>query len=105
MAQEPQLDTLILETLARCPSYGYRIAQDILACAPALLEKQESALYPVLYQLELDGDLESYEQRDGEKTRRYYRLTEKGQGKVAKIHEPEKESVGGLGLNWEGQQA
>ena len=87
MDKTPDLETLILENLARCPSYGYRIAQDILACAPVLLERQESALYPALYQLELDGLLESYEQDDRERTRRYYRLTDKGQGKVIKAQD------------------
>ncbi len=89
MSPVPDLDTLILENLARCPSYGYRIAQDILAIAPVHLEKQESALYPALYQLELDGLLESYEQVERDQTRRYYRLTEKGQGKVVRAQAQE----------------
>ncbi len=56
-----------------------------------LLERQESALYPALYQLELDGLLDSYEQDDRERTRRYYRLTEKDQGKVIKAQDTQPE--------------
>ena len=104
MTQAPDLDTLVLETLARCPSYGYRIAQDILAYAPEHLYQQESALYPVLYQLELDGDLESYEQVDGDVARRYYRLTVKGQGKVIKAQNPEVECILEPNLNFGGHR-
>lgn len=93
MTPVPDLDTLILQNLARNPSYGYRIAQDILAIAPVHLENQESALYPALYQLELDGLLESYEQQDREHLRRYYRLTDKGQGKVVKAQATQPEKV------------
>ncbi len=85
MSANQQLQQHILETLAQYPSYGYRIAQCILRRAPQLLESKESALYPVLYQLELEGALESWKETAHNQTRRYYRITHKGRGKLVKV--------------------
>ena len=75
----------VLCVLARQPEYGYRIAQVIKGRVAGLLDGQESLLYPALYQHESDGTVESYMVREDGRVHRYYRLTEKGKGKVARV--------------------
>ena len=72
------LSTLILHVLSRSPNHGYRIAQDIKARSKGVLEYKEGTLYPALHLLENKGLIESYQQVEQGRTRRYYRLTEKG---------------------------
>ena len=72
------LPTLILQSLEHGPNHGYRIAQDIKGKSKGVLDFKEGTLYPALHALENKGDLESYEEVEKGRTRRYYRLTEKG---------------------------
>ena len=72
------LPALILNVLAGGSKHGYRIAQEIKAKSKGVLDFKEGSLYPALHGLENDGYIESFvEQHDG-RTRRNYRLTEKG---------------------------
>lgn len=81
------LPTLILQVLSREPNHGYRIAQDIKARSKGVLDCKEGTLYPALHLLENKGVIESYEQVENGRTRRYYRLTEKGTKTLAKEKE------------------
>jgi len=72
------LPTLILQVLNREPNHGYRIAQQIKAKSKGVLDFKEGTLYPALHKLENEGVIESYEQVEKGRNRRYYRLTEKG---------------------------
>lgn len=72
------LPFLILQTLSEEPNHGYRIAQTIKKRSKGVLDCREGALYPALHALEKDGHLESYESVEQGRTRRYYRITEKG---------------------------
>ena len=45
---------------------------------------QEGTLYPALHKLELEGAVESYEEVEKGRTRRYYRLTKAGHSELAK---------------------
>ena len=72
------LPLLILQTLSESPNHGYRIAQTIKQRSKGVLDFKEGALYPALHGLEKDGHIESYEMVEQGRTRRYYRLTEKG---------------------------
>jgi transcriptional regulator len=78
------LPTLILRTLEQGPNHGYRIAQDIKAKSKGVLDFKEGTLYPALHGLENKGLLESYEQMERGRMRRYYRLTERGHKTLAK---------------------
>ncbi len=78
------LPTLILQTLSLGPNHGYRIAKDIKSRSKGVLEFREGTLYPALHGLENKGYLESYEQVESGRTRRYYRLTERGKKALAK---------------------
>ncbi len=55
-------------------TYGYKITQDVRST----IEISESTLYPVLRRLQKDDCLETYDLLYGGRTRRYYRITERG---------------------------
>ena len=77
------LPTLILEALANSPSHGYRIAQSIKERSQGVLDFKEGTLYPALHKLEKEGLVESYEEAENGRTRRYYRVTRSGRTTLA----------------------
>ena len=78
------LPTLILEALVREPSHGYRIAQGIKERSKGVLDFKEGTLYPALHKLENEGLVESYEELENGRLRRYYRITKSGRAVLAK---------------------
>ena len=78
MSHTSRLHEQILEALLAGPEFGYPLAQTIKQRAPGLLDNQEALIYPALHELENDGQLISYERTVNERTRRYYKLTERG---------------------------
>lgn len=78
------LPTLILEALAHGPSHGYRIAQQIKERSEGVLDFREGTLYPALHKLESEGLVESYEEVEKGRPRRYYRITKSGRAALAK---------------------
>ena len=78
------LPTLILQALAEQPSHGYRIAQQIKARSKGVLDFKEGTLYPALHKLENDGLVESYEETENGRERRYYRISKAGRAVLAK---------------------
>lgn len=78
------LPTLILEALAREPSHGYRIAQQIKERSSSVLDFKEGTLYPALHKLESEGLVESYDGVEKSRPRRYYRITKSGRSALAK---------------------
>ena len=77
------LPTLILEALESEPDHGYSIAQRIKQRSRGVLDFKEGTLYPALHKLEADGLVESYEEVEKGRTRRYYRITRNGRGTLA----------------------
>jgi PadR family transcriptional regulator PadR len=78
------LPTLILEGIERQPDHGYSIAQRIKERSSGVLDFKEGTLYPALHKLELEGTVESYEEVEKGRTRRYYRITKAGRAELAK---------------------
>ena len=78
------LPTLILEALVREPSHGYRIAQTIKERSEGVLDFREGTLYPALHKLNNEGLVESYEETENGRARRYYRITKSGRAALAK---------------------
>lgn len=78
------LPTLILEALAHKPSHGYRIAQGIKERSAGVLDFREGTLYPALHKLETEGLVESYEETEKGRVRRYYRITKSGRAVLAR---------------------
>jgi PadR family transcriptional regulator, regulatory protein PadR len=72
------LPTLILEALRHEASHGYRIAQRIKERSQGVLDFKEGTLYPALHKLENEGLVDSYEDVEKGRTRRYYRITKSG---------------------------
>ena len=72
------LPTLILQALVHEARHGYSIAQQIKARSQGLLDFKEGTLYPALHKLENEGLVESYEEVERGRTRRYYRITKAG---------------------------
>ncbi len=70
----------VLATAAE-PMYGYQIAKTLERFGDGVLSGKQSALYPVLRNLEAAGLLESFvEPSDAGPPRRYYRITAPGRG-------------------------
>src|SRR5580658_2630603 len=78
------LPPLILEALVREPSHGYRIAQRIKERSKGVLDFKEGTLYPALHKLENEGLVESHEEVENGRARRYYRITKSGRSILAK---------------------
>jgi transcriptional regulator len=78
------LPTLILEALVREPSHGYRIAQSIKERSEGVLNFKEGTLYPALHKLENEGLVDSCEEVENGRSRRYYRITKSGRAMLAK---------------------
>jgi PadR family transcriptional regulator PadR len=78
MSHTSRVQDQILEALLAGPEFGYPLAQTIKQRAPGLLDNQEALIYPALHELENDGQLISYELTTQGRTRRYYKLTERG---------------------------
>lgn len=101
MKLKGHLPTLILQVLSQGPNHGYRVAQEIKARSKGVLEFKEGTLYPALHALENEGLLQSYERVEQGRTRRYYRLTEKGKRTLAKQKEEWDKVSGAINLIFE----
>jgi PadR family transcriptional regulator PadR len=62
--------------------YGYEIAQKVKALSEEKILIKEGSLYPSLHSMTKEGLLETESEQVGNRTRKYYRLTQKGQAKV-----------------------
>ena len=68
------LDAVVLAIVSRDGTYGYKITQDVRQA----IEISESTLYPVLRRLEKDNCLDTYDMEFAGRTRRYYKITDRG---------------------------
>jgi len=78
------LNTLILQNLSQGPNHGYRIAQEIKKSSKGVLDFKEGTLYPALHGLEAKKLITSSTTEENGRTRRYYKLTEKGKKVLVK---------------------
>lgn len=78
------LPTLILQALAQGPSHGYRMAQQIKERSQGVLDFKEGTLYPALHKMENAGLVNSFEEIENGRPRRYYRITKTGRAALAK---------------------
>lgn len=72
------LDILVLSTLLRNDSYGYKIIQDIAK----IIVISESTLYPILRRLEKADSLSTYNVEHNGRMRKYYKITRDGLDKI-----------------------
>ena len=78
------IELMILSLLEGEPRHGYELGKLIEARSEGRLTFQVSTLYPVLYRMEDRGWIEGkWVEREGQRDRKYYRLTGKGQKALA----------------------
>lgn len=79
----------VLKLLNRREMYGYELVETLAERTEGALVMGQSTLYPMLYNLEAQGFIESYWKEagakgaEGSRDRKYYRLTEKGKKRLA----------------------
>lgn len=77
-------ELLILSLLQRKQRHGYEVAKLIEERSGGRLTFQASSLYPVLFRMEKRGWIRgTWVEKEGERRRRFYRLTEKGERALA----------------------
>ena len=79
-------DSLLLTLISEKPMYGYQIIKELEKRSQGYFQLREGTLYPALHRLERQGYLSSrWERLPGGQERRYYQLTEKGSGNLARM--------------------
>lgn len=73
------LEALVLAVVDSGDAYGYVIAQRL----KPLASQKEPALYPVLKRLQAEGLLKTYDREFQGRNRRYYKITEEGERRLA----------------------
>lgn len=75
---------LVLALLEEEPLHGYEIGKRIEARSGGKISFNAASLYPLLYRLEERGWIAGqWQQRSGERRRRFYRLTAEGRRTLA----------------------
>jgi len=76
---------IVLRLLGEREMYGYEIVKVVNERTDGLLEWKEGTLYPCLHRLEGEGFITSlWREADTGKKRKYYRITRKGLGELAR---------------------
>jgi len=71
--------TIVLSILQSGENYGYRIIERVHQLSDGAVEWSPGSLYPLLHRMKADGLVESkWVEKEGERRRRYYRITPKG---------------------------
>lgn len=74
----------VLKLLQRGEMYGYELAAALAKVGDGILDMGQSTLYPMLYNLEAKGLIEStWRSSETGRDRKYYRLTGKGETQLA----------------------
>lgn len=69
---------LLLSLLSEKDMYGYEMIATLNQRSNHVFDLKAGTLYPILHTLEEQGYLESYENLESTKPRKYYRITGKG---------------------------
>jgi len=90
--------TALLQLLSDGEMYGYQIVEALPLRSEGVFKLGQSTVYPMLYNLEAKGLVTSKEKAGANgRTRRYYRLTAKGNKQLAKDREQWAAMVKGMG--------
>lgn len=75
----------VLKLLERGEMYGYELVEALAKRTDGVLDMGQSTLYPLLYNLEAKGLIESvWRESDAGRERKYYRLTGDGKKRLAR---------------------
>ena len=78
------IDSLLLCLIGQRPMYGYQIIKELEDKSQGYFKYKEGTLYPALHRLEKGGLLAGkWEATAGGRQRRYYHITDKGNGILA----------------------
>ena len=69
---------LVLSVIAKEDMYGYQIIKTIEKQSNSVFSMKEGTLYPILHTLESDGYLTAYWVEAEGRSRKYYKITDKG---------------------------
>ena len=95
---------VVLEILSRGPMYGYELSSAVEQRSGDVLTLGKGTLYPLLYNLEARKLARGkWETAESGRERRYYSITSKGKGQLAKQKEQLKELSIGLNLVFGGE--
>ncbi|MBX3396277.1 MAG: helix-turn-helix transcriptional regulator [Phycisphaerae bacterium] len=73
------LPLAVLKLLRHREMYGYELVKEVTERSGGILKLGQSTLYPLLYNLEAQGLIESeWREADSGRGRKYYRLTDAG---------------------------
>ena len=90
---------VVLEILSRGQMYGYELSEAIEGRSGNVLILGKGTLYPLLYNLEAKKLVKGkWQKLDSGRKRRYYSITSKGKGQLAKQKAQLKELTTGLNL-------
>lgn len=88
---------VVLEILSRGQMYGYELSQAIEQRSGQILTLGKGTLYPLLYNLEAKKLVKGkWKTENNSRKRRYYSITSKGKGQLAKQKKQLKELTTGL---------
>ena len=73
----------VMQLLSSGEKYGYELVEALSQKTGGVLAMGQSTLYPLLYNLEAKKLVKSRVDKTGPRPRRYYRLTSKGEHKLA----------------------
>ena len=91
--------------LSEGESYGYAIIQRVGELTGGKLQWTEGMLYPVLHKLEKEGLIVAeWQQPEGERKRKYYRLNENGKTMLEKQRSDWSTVNAALNQLWKGNQ-
>jgi DNA-binding PadR family transcriptional regulator len=76
------LNYLILMLLKSAPKHGYMLMQDIERHTEGGWKPSHSAIYKLLNSMEEAGYITSWEEKDGERGRRVYKITQGGEALI-----------------------
>jgi PadR family transcriptional regulator PadR len=97
---------VVLEILSRGPMYGYELSQAIEQRSGDILTLGKGTLYPLLYNLEAKKLIRGkWQDSQSGRKRRYYSITGRGEGELARQKAQLKDLTAGLNLVFGGALA
>ncbi len=92
------LPLAVMKLLRQRSMYGYELVKEISDQSDGVLKLGQSTLYPLLYNLEAQSLIESeWQEADSGRSRKYYRLTDKGMDRLERDLMQWDELVRGMG--------
>lgn len=76
---------LVLHLIAREPSFGNRLIEEIEEISGGVISVNPNTMYPLLRQLEAKGRIEGRWEHPDKRTRRFYEITDEGREELERL--------------------